>query len=111
MADNESMKVVNLEGSLGIDKAHSIKDEITAAVDKNKKVMINLSHVEYIDLSIIQLLYAARSYAEKEKKELHLTGNLQDEVRDSFLIGGFCRQATNDASKLEKELIDFLQQD
>jgi anti-anti-sigma factor len=108
MAEKESMKVINLEGSLGIHKAHSIKEEITEAVEKNKKVMINLSHVESIDLSIIQLLYAARRYAEKKKRELHLTGNLQDEVRDSFLIGGFCKQATSDATKLEKELIDFI---
>ena len=59
-------KVVKWKGSLGIEQAESLKSELLEAFDKNKNVLLDLSKVEDVDTTTIQLILAAKKEAEKK---------------------------------------------
>jgi anti-anti-sigma regulatory factor len=109
MPSSESIKILSYEGPVGIEKAAKIKEEILRMLEKNKIVTVNMSRIQEIDLSFIQIIYAARREAGKVGKEFHISGTLSDSVKNTFLVGGFCKEIGDDAQTLEKQLFEFSQ--
>ncbi len=58
MAD--SLKVLSYEGVLGIEKAENLSSIWKSLILEGYSLIINLSRVEAVDLSIIQLLISAK---------------------------------------------------
>jgi anti-anti-sigma regulatory factor len=110
MPSAESIKILSYDGTVGIEKAKDIKNDIIEMLDKYKIVTVNMSRIQTIDLAFIQILYAARREAGTRKKEFHISGTLSEPVKDAFLVGGFCKEVGDDAQTLEKQLFEFSQQ-
>jgi anti-anti-sigma factor len=104
---DEAIKILTLEGNLTINRAEEIQNEILSSLSNTKQVLINLAHAETIDISFIQILYAAKSEARKQKKELHLTGSLTETVLRGFIMAGVTKGSSLDARELESTLLDF----
>lgn len=102
-----SLKVVTIEGRGTVETAVSQAATVQTALEENDQVLLNLSHLEQIDASFVHILYAAASEAKKRGVRFGLTGALQNGVRSSFEIGGFCNNAPEQASELHSTLIDF----
>jgi anti-anti-sigma regulatory factor len=102
-----SLKVIGLEGGCTIQRASQIKDQLETALASSGKILVNLSRVESIDVTFIQLLYAAKREAAHREVELHLTGTVAEEVAERFVTAGLCSDALTDAREIEEQLLDF----
>jgi anti-anti-sigma regulatory factor len=99
-----SIKVVTWDSRITVDRADALRTELLEAFTAKDHVAVSLSLVPCIDGAGIQLLFAARAFAEKNGKQLRLTGTLHPDVARIFLDGGFIRVPCTDALELEKEL-------
>ncbi len=96
------LQVVTLSGIVGIEQAGRIRDELIAAFGKAPKVILNLSRLESLDLSIIQLILSARRYADGAGKLLEFTGTLSNDVQARLAASGFCKAPPDDARDLQR---------
>ncbi|MFP4231095.1 MAG: lipid asymmetry maintenance protein MlaB [Spirochaetaceae bacterium] len=103
----EDLRVVTLGRQVTITEVESQGAELSQAFSASRKVLVKLSHVERMDLSGVQLLYAARKEARERGTSLHLTGTVPDAVRETLKAGGFVAEAPADAGELESVLLDF----
>jgi len=98
---------VSLTGDLTIDRAATLREELSAALKNAGAVIVDMNRVKSIDLSFIQLLYGASAEASRSRISFSLIGTLTPEVRSMLEIGGFCRHAPADAAELESVLFDY----
>lgn len=75
MADAKS-KIIKWQGTAGIEQAHSLANELLEAIKANNDVRLDISEVEDIDITGIQIIVAARKEAEKLKKIFFITGKI-----------------------------------
>lgn len=73
MSPTEDAVTVTCAGELCLPRAEEIRDSLLAALDLAQPVAIDLSEATEIDLSIIQLILAARLSAERRGLPLRLT--------------------------------------
>ncbi|MBB6479014.1 STAS domain-containing protein [Spirochaeta isovalerica] len=101
----ENIQVLTFEGSQTIEKAQSVKESLLQALkSKKEKILINLSKVEKVDLSFLQLLHAAGLEAEKKGKELSLSGDIPDDFISAVKLAGFDRNLYDGGAMLFKQL-------
>jgi anti-anti-sigma regulatory factor len=96
--------VLNLGTTLNIEKASILKKDIASALAGGHSVDIVFSGVEELDLSCIQVLYAALRQAKSEEKELHFVGALSKSVAERLKRCGFIGEAHGEAGQLEAAL-------
>lgn len=107
MQKNENPKILNLSGSLLIDRAASLKKELVAALDDSSHVLVSLSLVEDLDLSCLQVFYAARRTAIASGKEFHFIGTIPSRIAKRLMASGFLRGSAERAEDFESRLADF----
>jgi len=107
MNESSSIRVVTLEGNLGIGRSQEIKDSISTAFSESMQVLLSLSMVDELDISILQILYAAKKEALSLGKQFHLSGSLKPEIIKKLLRYGFINHPIDSAKELEKNLIAF----
>jgi anti-anti-sigma factor len=104
---NSVPKTLSLSGSLNVDRATSLQGELSSALGEAKYVLVDLSGVEEIDLSALQILYAARRSAKAANKELHLVGSMSSKVVKRLAACGFLHGSPVRAEEVETGLADF----
>lgn len=102
-----SIKVITLQGDLSIQKASAIVEEIQAAMGTTDKLVFDITLAESIDLSCLQILYAAKKTADKKGIELVFKGPVPSEIATALAVGGFCRKPPEDGSELADTLVEF----
>ncbi|TVR04261.1 MAG: STAS domain-containing protein [Spirochaetaceae bacterium] len=107
MTENGSLKVITLDRRATIDRAEALRVMLLDALAHAPSTLVNLSHVEAIDLTAIHLLYAAKRQALSEKKRFDFTGTVPSVVRDALEQGGFCKRAPEEGPDLAAALLDF----
>jgi MFS superfamily sulfate permease-like transporter len=75
----EKKVFITLKGNLNIANINGIHDEFRNAVKGKKKVNIHTTEVDDIDLTMIQYLKVFELSAEKEKVEVKIDFNLNDD--------------------------------
>jgi anti-anti-sigma regulatory factor len=98
---------VNLQGSLGIDRAVEIKERLSRALASAARVTIDISSAEDIDLSCLQAFYAARAEAKACGKELRFEGTIPQRISKRLAACGFLRGPSEHAEDFEASLVDF----
>lgn len=73
---------VKWEGTAGIEQAHKLRDELIEAFKKNKKILLDISQVEDIDITGIQIIVAARKEAEKTGKSFFISDKISDSIKE-----------------------------
>ena len=68
MADKADFETVTWQGTAGIEQAHELRDELLAAFEKSSDVRLDISKVEDIDITGIQIIIAAQKEAEKQRQ-------------------------------------------
>ena len=107
MPAGQTPKIVNLHGSLTVDRANALKDEIGEALKGSENVLVSLSLVEDLDLACLQVFYAAKASAVAAGKELHFLGSVPTRVSGRLAACGFLRGASARAEEFESALVDF----
>lgn len=75
--------------NLTIENAAAAADELLKMLKSKKNTAVDLSIVERLDLSGIQILISAQNTAEKQEKAFGYTGTLKKAVFDKFNKNGF----------------------
>lgn len=104
---SDKIKVVNLVGEVVLSTLADHRTRINAALSERSKVFASLTQVEDIDLFGVQLLYAARRYAERLNKEFHLTGDVPECVARRLHVTGFVDSVIRDGRELDRHLHEF----
>jgi anti-anti-sigma regulatory factor len=107
MNPGQSPKILNLSGSLSIDRASPLRDELIAAIGESDSVILDLSEVEEIDLACLQVIYAAKAFARAEDKRLHFVGSIPARIAQRLVSCGFLRGAGERAENFESSLVGF----
>jgi len=82
---------VHLSGKLTIARAKEIKQELEEAISPGQEIVVELTDVNAVDLSFIQLLWAARREADVSQARLRLELPLPESFRRELVRAGFFR--------------------
>jgi anti-anti-sigma regulatory factor len=102
-----AQKVVSPAGSLGIEAASSLKQELLEAFEGADEVLFDFSLAEDIDLAVLQVLYAARRGAERRGIRFALMGSVSEKVSRRIKVAGFTRSSCRTGEELEASLVDY----
>lgn len=104
MADE--LLVVTFEGNQTIEKAESVKETLLKTLKTRKKeILLNLSKIEKVDHSFLQLLHAAAVEAESKKKVLSLTGSVPEVLIEAVKLSGFDKNLIGVPGKVFEEIL------
>ena len=104
---SEAEMVLALDGNLTVDRAAKFRNELLTQLSRCDAVTLDLTGAERLDLSFIQIFYAAEVEAARLGKEVRFTGTLSEAVRETLELGGFTRSAPTDAEDLVAALFDY----
>ncbi len=82
--------VVAFEGSQTIEKAEAVKESLLTAIQSKKiNILLDISKIEKIDSSFLQLIYSASLEADKKNKKISLSGKISESVKEIIKLSGF----------------------
>ncbi|NGZ05179.1 MAG: STAS domain-containing protein [Magnetococcales bacterium] len=84
-----SVGVLSLNGDLTIRNAAELKEAMSQAMDQSKQLELNLTEVERVDLTTLQILCSAHRTLLKNGKTLTIAGTLSPALRDAVQQAGF----------------------
>jgi anti-anti-sigma regulatory factor len=93
--------VLNLGATLNVEKAAALRGEIVDALASGESVSVSFSAVEELDLSCLQVLYAALASARSSGRDLHFVGSLSHRVAGRLRACGFLAGSQEQAADLE----------
>jgi ABC-type transporter Mla MlaB component len=105
--DDEDSKTISLGIQPTVEQIREMHKEIKEALKESDTVIIQSDSIEKADLSLIQLLYAARREAVKKKKRITFSEPLSPVLVGVLKDAGFIRWDVESAEALEEALIDF----
>lgn len=98
---DDGIIVLTFEGSQTIEKAELVKNTLLKAIKgKKKEILLNLSKIDKVDLSFLQLLYSASLEASEYKKKISITEEVPKTIIDMIRLSGFDKQITSDSDNL-----------
>lgn len=103
----ETLEVVGLEGALGIEHAETTRSRLKELLSKNKSVRVNLSKVESIDLSIVQVLIAAKKTARQKGLKVMIENQMSPGVIRAFWLSGMVNRL--DSKDIDHAIDEHLQ--
>jgi anti-anti-sigma regulatory factor len=107
MQPDPSFKSIQLHGSLTVERASALKQEIAEVLAAGKNILLDFAQVEDLDLACLQLLYATAQLASKEGKELRFRGSLPSRVSERLLACGILRVDSERAEDFESALLSL----
>ncbi|MEO5345232.1 MAG: STAS domain-containing protein [Magnetococcus sp. YQC-9] len=84
-----SVGTLSLTGDLTIRNAAELKEAVANAMDQSKQLEVNLSEVERLDLTTLQILCAAHRALLKRGKSLSISGSIPTLIRETVQQAGF----------------------
>ncbi|MBF0340289.1 MAG: STAS domain-containing protein [Magnetococcales bacterium] len=103
MDNARSVGVLSLSGDLTIRNAAEFKEAMANAMDQANQLEINMTEVERIDLTTLQILCSAHRTLLKKGKSLALSGTVPAFIRETVQQAGFADCAgENETSGLWK---------
>ena len=105
MQEGRAPTIVKPSGSLSVERASALKDELSAALAEGDTVLVDLSSIEEFDLSCLQVLYAAGLSAKAAGKALRFSGALSSNIAKRLSSCGFLRGPDEGAAGLESALV------
>ncbi len=80
-----------LTGRLTVDRVESLKRRFEEAIAATNDVLLRFDRVEEVDLSFVQLLWAARQYADNRGVRFRVELPMPDALRAELTRAGFFR--------------------
>jgi anti-anti-sigma regulatory factor len=99
--------IVKLSGSLSIERASTLKDELSAALALSDTLVLDVASVEDFGLSCLQVLYSASASAKSAGKRLHFVGSLPSSAAGRLAACGFLKGSAERPRDLETALVGF----
>ena len=106
MAD--ALKVLSYEGVIGIDQIPGIGAQWQDLADSGHSLIINLSRVETIDLTFIQLLLSAKQTLQEKSLSLQVANLVSTSVLEAFVFCGIIAHSRLSGRELDAAIDRFL---
>jgi anti-anti-sigma factor len=88
LEQNDAVSVVRLQGAIGIDCAAELKELLIQRLKAGSPVRVSLEEATDLDVTAVQLLWAAWREAKSVGVEFALEGQAPGTVRAAFAIAG-----------------------
>ncbi len=88
LTESDLGSVVALKGTIDISSAAELKAVLVKAFGLGKEVCISLDAVTYLDVTAVQLLWAAERQAAQSSMVLRFSGHLSDLVSTTLADAG-----------------------
>lgn len=79
---NSDAITIKWTGTAGIEEAKSLHANLLEAFKKNNNILLDISELEDIDITGIQLIISARKEAEKQKKTFFIAEKIPEAILD-----------------------------
>jgi len=91
LEERENLSLVRLEGVIDISSAAEIKSLFLNALTSNKEIRLTLEGVTELDITALQVLYAAKQDAAKAGIPFVLDGSVPDEISVAMTDAGLAK--------------------
>lgn len=81
-AKKNDSTTIKWQGTAGIEQAHSLSKYLLKAINDTDRVLLDISEVEDIDITGIQLIISARKEAEQQNKSFYITGTIPQVISE-----------------------------
>lgn len=88
---SEAQYVIHLEGEITIPLAAELKQAIIQALTEGKDLCVRLERATELDITALQLLWAAEREAKKSSLRFTADGSVPEEIRVAASAAGFER--------------------
>jgi hypothetical protein len=89
LEQSEALSVIRLEGAIGIADAAELKKLLLQALQPGKKVNLLLECAAELDVTAVQLLWAAGREAKRSGVEFTFAGTVPEEISTALGDAGF----------------------
>jgi len=89
--ESEGISLIRIEGDVGIAMAAEMKDLLVKALASGKDLHISMASAAELDVTALQLFYAAGREAAKSGVKLTLDDRVPDEIFSAMTDGGFAK--------------------
>lgn len=79
---NDGAITIKWTGTAGIEQAKNLQKNLLESFNGADKVLLDISELEDIDITGIQLVVSARKEAEKQKKSFYISGKIPEIILD-----------------------------
>ena len=80
LEENSTGIVVRLEGAIDISSAAELKTHLVKGLGAGKELSVSVDHATYLDVTAIQLLWAAGKQAQQSRTRFSLSGHLNEPI-------------------------------
>ena len=89
--ERENASLVRLEGAIDIASAAEMKSILLNALASSKEIVLTLEGATELDITVLQLLYAAERDAAKTGIHFVLEGSIPDEISAAMTEAGLVK--------------------
>ncbi len=108
MATVKKTAAIKLLGSYGLERAQELAKQLKAALAPHAMLELDLSGLTELDLSAVQLLYAAKKSAKAGGGDLLLVGTINPSLAARLLSSTLISRLVSDGPSLAAALPSFL---
>ena len=98
---------LSFDGPLGIEQAAETLKALKTAIAKAKPIIVDLSRVQSLDLSVLQIIVAAKKTAQKKSIPFEIGSRMSPEVVRAFWLSGLVSRV--DKGDVNKTIEEQLQ--
>jgi ABC-type transporter Mla MlaB component len=91
LEQNESDCVLHLDGEVGIGTAAELKTLLSQALSTGRDVRINMVRVTEVDVTVMQLIWAAAREADKLRRRLSVAAGVPEEILAAWADAGLAK--------------------
>ena len=90
--NKQSMRLV-CSGNATVETSAETRDILIEALQKSKKIVLDLEKIEKVDISFLQLLISAEKSAQAQKKRIEIDpSSYSQPLLSAAVKAGFCRE-------------------
>jgi len=91
LAQSETLRLIRLEGELNVASAAELKKMLVEALAAKAELRVELENASELDVTILQLLWAAERAARVSGQGFGLAGRVPEQIAGSVAEAGFAR--------------------
>ena len=87
--NSSNIATIKWKGSAGIEQSLSLHNELLKVFKTKEEILLDISELEDIDITGIQILLAAKKEAEEKNKIFNIVGNIPEVIKaysDGFQV-------------------------
>ncbi len=89
MAKRGKAAIVTIAGQIDVQSIAPVHRDLLNAVQGSNVIVLDVANVSDVDLTLVQLIVAARRYADASGKSLRLSGPATGKLHECLSRGGF----------------------